>query len=489
MSGATAFMIIAFVYWLFLIGVGIYGFKTTKKSEDFFIAGGGLGFFVLSLSLLATYNSSIALMGHTGNVYGSGLSYLTYLGGAPIAISVLIPIFYKRVWLINRGNKYLTPAEMLGSYYKSDSIRGMIALIALMMGVPYVALQLIAAGTAFNILSQGIISVSAGMYVMGGIIVVYVVLGGLKSAAITNAIQGSLMTLALFLGAVYGLILVGGPMGLFNELGSLSKDMVMEGRVIPTSWQTNATLLLSIAVGTVIGPLSLTWALSAKSERIIHFSGIFSIVAQVVMYILLIPTIGFTAMVLHPSISVTDEVLPTLISTGPSLLYALVGLGIFAAINSTADAYLHASGAMTGHDLYRVITKSTVISPWVGRIAQLFVVFIGLIFIAGSSESIVFLGALAGGLGMQTIPALIGALFIPKYNKQGALWGMIVGVIVTIITEFIVKHPLGVHSGLWGVLFNFLVISVLSIVIKTPNYSRNYDHFHGTLKEYYKKSA
>lgn len=486
MTGGMTFAIAASIYWLFCLAVGIWGFKTTKKTEDFFVAGGGLGSVVLSLSLLATYNSSIALMGHTGNIFGSGLSYLTYLGGGSLVVSILIPIFYKRVWFVNQDNNYFTPAEMIGDYYRSKSVRAMIAIIALMMGIPYVALQLLAAGSAFNILSQGIISNTFGMFIMGGIIVVYVVLGGLKSAAITDTLQGALMTLALFLGAIYGLVLVGGPTGLLNELGNLPTDRVFEGAISRYPWQTGATVLLSIAIGAVIGPLSLTWALSAKSERVIHFAGIFSVIAHAILYVLLIPAIGFTVLVLHPSIDVTDQVLPTLISTAPNLLYAIVGVGIFAAINSTADAYLHASGAMTGHDLYRVITNSTVISPWVGRVAQLFVVSIGLIFVLQSSESLVFLGALAGGLGMQTIPALVGAVLYPKFNKDGALWGMIIGVIITILTEFILKHPLGIHSGLWGLIVNFIVIITLSSITRSTITEESYMKFHGKLKQVYR---
>ena len=59
--------------------------------------------------------------------------------------------------LLMRKN-YLTPAEMYGDYYKSKEVRGATAIVALLMGIPYVALQLVAADYAFNILSQGMIS-------------------------------------------------------------------------------------------------------------------------------------------------------------------------------------------------------------------------------------------------------------------------------------------------------------------------------------------
>ncbi|MED4019142.1 sodium:solute symporter family protein [Sutcliffiella cohnii] len=353
------------------------------------------------------------------------------------------------------------------------------------MGVPYVALQLIAAGFAFNILSEGMISQGVGMYVMGGIVIIYIFLGGLKSAAITDALQGALMFVALLLGGIYGLVMLGGPGALIEGIANLEPSKLISGPDAAYPWQTGATLLLSVGIGVVIGPLSLTWALSARSEKTIRFAGVFSVTAHAILYVLLIPFVGFVAAVLHPGISVADQVLPTLISTAPALLYAIVGVGIFAAINSTADAYLHASGAMTGHDLYRVLTGSTTVNTWVGRIAQLVVVMTGLIMVNQSQSTLVYLGALAGGLGMQTIPALMGAVFWKTFNKYGVFYGMIVGVLVTILTEFVWKHPFGVHSGLWGLLANFAVAYLLSVITKEVISDDSYEKFHRVLEREY----
>lgn len=485
MSSGIAFIVIASLYWLFCLFIGVWGYKHTKSSEDFFVAGGSIGPIVLSLSLLATFNSSVAMMGHTGNIYMSGLSYLTYLGGGAIQAALYILIFYRRVWFINEKKRYLTPAEMFGDYYKSKGIRGLTAIVALLMGIPYVALQLIAAGYVFNILSQGILSETFGMYVMGGIVIVYIFLGGLKSAAITDALQGSLMFVALLLGGVYGIVLLGGPGAFIEGLSNLPDYMLTHGAEEAYSWQTGASLLLSIGTGVILGPLSLTWALSAKSEKTIRFAGVFSAVATAILYVILIPVVGLVAVLLHPGISVGDQVLPTLISTAPAFIYAIVGVGIFAAINSTADAYLHASGAMTGNDLYRVITGSEKSSPWVGRIAQLIVVIVGLIFIHQSETTLVYLGALAGALGMQTVPALIGTVFWPLLNKNGIFNGMIVGIIVTILTELVWVHPLGVHSGFWGIISNFVVAIIISVISNEKISEDSLKYFHHHLNQIY----
>src|SRR5690625_7627374 len=96
MSNGIAFIVVALIYWVFCFYVGIWGYRTTKSSEDFYVAGGGIGSVVLGLSLLATVNSSIALMGHTGSIYMSGLSYLTYLGGVAIQVAAYLVLLYRR---------------------------------------------------------------------------------------------------------------------------------------------------------------------------------------------------------------------------------------------------------------------------------------------------------------------------------------------------------------------------------------------------------
>lgn len=224
-------------------------------------------------------------MGHTGNIYTSGLSYLTYLGGGAIQVVAYIMIFYTRVWHINQNKGYLTPAEMLGDYYKSNLIRGGTAVIALLMGIPYVTLQFTAAGHAFSILSDGLLSFEFGMYVMGVIVIVYVFLGGLKAAAMTNALQGTLMLLALLLGGVYGITLLGGFGSFIDGLADLPAHMLTHGSEESYSWQSGSSLLLSIGTGVIIGPLSLMWALSAKSEKTIRFAGIFSVIATSIFYV------------------------------------------------------------------------------------------------------------------------------------------------------------------------------------------------------------
>ena len=138
---------------------------------------------------------------------------------------------------------------------------------------------------------------------------------------------------------------------------------------------------------------------------------------------------------------------------------------------------------MVGLDLIPFITKNDKEpSPWHGRLAQLTIVIIGLILVFSYDQTLVYLGALAGGFGMQILPALFGCLFWPSLKGKGIVSGMIVGLFVTILTEFVWVHPFHIHSGLWGVICNFAVVFICSLISTEKISQESYDKFHGVLK-------
>lgn len=141
---------------------------------------------------------------------------------------------------------------------------------------------------------------------------------------------------------------------------------------------------------------------------------------------------------------------------------------------------------MTGNDLYRLIAKVKEPSPWVGRFAQLAIVASGLILIHYSNQTLVYLGALAGALGMQSLPALMGALFWPMFNRVGVFSGMVFGVITTVLTELVWTHPFGIHSGFWGTTVNFLVVITVSLLSREKISQESIDGFHNHLRDIYK---
>ena len=55
---------------------------------------------------------------------------------------------------------FVTPGEMFSTYFKSDTIRLLIVLVALVFSVPYLGIQLRASGFLFNVLTDGMLGLT-----------------------------------------------------------------------------------------------------------------------------------------------------------------------------------------------------------------------------------------------------------------------------------------------------------------------------------------
>ena len=65
--------IIIFIYFSFVLGIGIYLQKFTKSQEDFFLAGRKNSSWVAGLAFLSANLGALELLGMTGNTFKYGM--------------------------------------------------------------------------------------------------------------------------------------------------------------------------------------------------------------------------------------------------------------------------------------------------------------------------------------------------------------------------------------------------------------------------------
>ena len=98
-------------------------------------------------------------MGHPGLIYRDGFPY-AYASFYAITIPFTGVLFLKRQWMLGKKFGFVTPGEMFSEYFKSDTIRLLIVLVALVFSVPYLGIQLRASGFLFNVLTDGMLGVN-----------------------------------------------------------------------------------------------------------------------------------------------------------------------------------------------------------------------------------------------------------------------------------------------------------------------------------------
>ncbi len=210
------------LYWSYCIFWGIKGALTAKTASDYFIAGRSISLWVFVLAATATSFSGWTFMGHPGLLYRDGFQY-AYASFYAITIPFTGVMFLKRQWMLGKRFGFVTPGEMLADYFKSDTIRLLVVLVALVFSVPYLGVQLRASGFLFNVLTDGMLNVDVGMWLLSAVVIIYVASGGLRAVAYVDTMQALLLAFGIVAIGIIAISYVGGWDKLNQGIGALAQ--------------------------------------------------------------------------------------------------------------------------------------------------------------------------------------------------------------------------------------------------------------------------
>ncbi len=143
------FWVIVLIYMSITLSVAYMGYKKTKGSDDFMLAGRKARPFIIGLSYGATFVSTAAIVGFGGlaGELGMGLIWLTVLNiGVGILFAFLV--FGKRVNALGHKLKANTLPDLLGKRYNSPFMQYGPALVIL-AGMPMYAAAVMLGGVNF----------------------------------------------------------------------------------------------------------------------------------------------------------------------------------------------------------------------------------------------------------------------------------------------------------------------------------------------------
>ena len=133
----------------------------------------------------------------------------------------------------------------------------------------------------------------------------------------------------------------------------------------------------------------------------------------------------------------------------PPWVIGLVAAGGLAAALSTAAGLLLVISSSISHDLIKNIINPKISDKgelWAARISATFAVIIAGYFGINPPDFVAAVVALAFGLAAASFfPAIILGIFYKKMNKEGAITGMIIGILLMLF--YILKFKFGVFDG------------------------------------------
>ncbi|MGE3959012.1 MAG: sodium:solute symporter [Vicinamibacterales bacterium] len=179
------------VYLVWMVVDGLRRSENTDQMEGYFLAGRSLPWWASGLSVMATQLSAITLVGTTGQAYATGLRFVQFYFGLPLAMIILsmtvVPFFYRA--------RVYTAYEYLEQRF-DVRVRTATSLLFLIGRAFSLGVVLTAPAVVISAIVGW--SISTTVLLLGIPMVFYTVLGGVQAVAWTDVKQMVIIVAGLF---------------------------------------------------------------------------------------------------------------------------------------------------------------------------------------------------------------------------------------------------------------------------------------------------
>ena len=471
------------IYILSLILIGWLGKRARKEDSlsDFYLAGRGMGLLVLFLTLYATQYSGNTLVGFAGRAYREGyqaLVLVTLLSSAVGAFIVYAPKLYR----LSKKYNFITPADYIHFRFKNTKLTLFAASLCLMALANYILTNLKAIGYIVVSVTGGVIPFAYGIIALSLVMVIYETMGGMRSVAWTDSLQGIILMFGVITIFITIQIEYGGFEFIYNAI-QISDPQ----KFIPPNLTQKLNWLSTICLGFFgisIYPHAIQRIYSAKSESTLKKS------IQIMAFMPIITTlfmvvVGLTALALFPGLDRQGSEGATLLVLKDLSQRGAIGTGMMvlflsatiAAIMSTVDSALLSMSSIITKDFYKRLkpTKSQAELTRIGKIISWTIMAFSVYLAIILPQTIWRLLEIKLELLIQISPAIFLGLYYRKIKSSSILWGMTFGTLFAVGTMVANKlgvdipaKPWGIHAGVWGLIINLTIVFILEKIKRTP---------------------
>lgn len=465
-------MTLVILYFAMCIGLALYARRAEIKGskKDYFVASGAIGSFILFLTALATAFSAFAYMGQMGMVYNYGSSAIWNFFHYAVFSYPLFFLIGSKLWYYGGKYGYVTPADFLVHRYESESpMRFLIGVIVcIYFSIFYIVIQIKGCGWALQEATG--VSSTAAMFIITLLLALYVALGGMRGVAYADAAQAIILVLGILCIVGFMIIKEGGLVSLFSK--GLAADPTILDPKQPFREIISGGLVMALSMP--LWPMLWTKYYSAKNLKAAYSvgtgSGLGTVLVTVGLPIIVVCGLKIAFPSWNPG-KADVLIIKYALDLMPAVLAAIIVAGLLAAAMSTAAGLILMVSSIFSVDIVEMLQKYTSLRLTERRIVILGRVFVVLIMLASFWISLMPMGQLVKiGILMAypgyllALPLVVGGLWWKRANKQGAITGLVLGLITLYITIFVVKNPFGIAAGIWGLVICTLAFVIVSLV-------------------------
>jgi SSS family solute:Na+ symporter len=471
-------IVLLVIYLCGMIGLGLLGRAKREENtlSDFYLGGSSFGLFVLFLTFFATQYSGNTMLGFAGRSYRAGGPYVVSILFMALAICVLT--FYgPRLYKLARTFGYITPADYIYHRFGSHTLRVVCVLLFCWGLGNYILEQLVAMGHAVEGLSGGKINFMAGVVMLVVVMLVYESLGGMRSVAWTDAVQGVILLIGC--SAIF-YILVTNEGGLPAAAKEIQENHPVTFEVPDAGGIRNwiSTILL-LGFGVSVYPHAIQRVFSSKNLRTLQWS-LSGMAFMPFVTTLLAFLIGIIAISKYDSLStlqsdqVTIYMLAEIINMNAFTYWlgVMVFVALVAAIMSTSDSALLSVQSMVTKDIYKPYINPDATPEHLLRVGKIFgwgmmAFLVTMAWVSIKTESSIWLLIkLKLEFMVQIAPVFILGVYSKRLPAKAVLAGVLTGTGITLTLwvgaafgawDVAQRSPLNISAGVWGLAANFTI--------------------------------
>lgn len=404
-----AYLGIFIVYLLLVLAIGGWGYLQTEDVEDFWVYGKRLGPWLATWSYVANFVSAVSVIGYIGSVYGGGYSIVTgIVFGLMLGVTALYFVVHKV-----RELNHVTFPDLIAELTGYEAARPITGTVLLANAWVYLIMQLVGAGLLVTVITG--VPYEYMIWVIGGVFILYTVMGGLISVAWTDLVQGTLMVSTVAVALGYMALDLGGFAAINQQFGAIDS-----ANVAPLGDGAYTVLGVIASIVAFFGTIFTSQATiirinatdSIKTAKIHLAAG--GVILSV-FYVMLVTLGASTTVALTEAglgVENVDRAFPVLITEYvPTVIGTVIIVAILSGILSTTDTRLHACGVTTARDIYDYFVDGEPSDQQLMRVSRISTVVFG---IAATAAAVNPPGTIIGLYSWRAI-LLTSALFIPVY--------------------------------------------------------------------------
>ncbi len=439
--------------------------------EQWIVGGRGFGLLLVWLLMAGEIYTTFTFLGASGWAYSRGAPVLYILGYTCLAYVVSFYIL-PELWEAGRRYRLQTQADFFQVRYHNKYLTAFVALVGMLLIIPYLQLQITGLGIIVEVASYGVIHRTPAMVISFAIVAGFVFTSGIRGVAWVSVLKDILLLLAaVFVGVAVPYIYFGGIGPMFAALDRAKPGhLVMPGSTtnLGHAWYISTVLLC--AFGFYMWPQFFSATFTAKSGDTLRRNAV-----VMPLYIFTMPLmffVGLAALLVLPGLADGDLSLLMIVrKTFPPWFVGVIGgAGALTAMVPAAIQILTAA-TLFAKNLCRPILAPRMTDRQVGSLAKIAVLAITCAALAAAIfNSTTLVGLLLMGYAgvSQFFPGVVFGLYSKRATMSGVFAGMVTGILVAAALMLSRHDPLmGVNAGFIALCFNFAVTALVSLLTYT----------------------